>query len=186
MSGVAQKKKAKKINDVIEKKKIEKSGRGEVSIKIEQRIDDIRKYYKFGLTDKQVCDIIGIGESSLNRYKEQNPILWESIKKEKLGADVEVVATLYKKAIGFEYDEVEQIGTPTKDKDGNEKIVVKEIRKKKKYFPPDTLSIIYWLRNRQGWMDKQKEEKNDDINKEFPEFEQFTDEQLNSYIEKNK
>jgi hypothetical protein len=125
----------------------------EVNIKIQDNLELIRKYYKFGLIDRQVCELIGIGESSLNRYKEKNPKIWESIKSEKQKADAEVVASLYKRAIGFEYEELKQEGI---ESDG--KLKVKSVTKFKKYMAPDTAAAFIWLKNRQPetWKDKQE------------------------------
>lgn len=161
-----------------------KGGRpNEVNAKIESNIENIKKYYRFGLTDKQVADILEIGESSLNRYKDENKQFWETLKNEKGKADLEVVASLYKKAIGYEYEEIEQEGQPSIDPvTKKETIKIKTVRKKRKYVPPDTLSIIYWLRNRQGWQDKQREEKPIDNEPLLPEFDNMTDDQLDNYI----
>ena len=148
--------------------------------KITANIELIKKYYRFGLTDKQVADLIGITEQTLNNYKKDESF-FESLKKEKLFADVEVIASLYKRATGYEYDEIYQEGKPSKD--GNDKLVINMIRKTRKHIAPDPVSIIYWLRNRQGWKDKQANDFGVDI-PAIPEFENMSDEELQKIVDK--
>ena len=151
---------------------------------ITNNIELIKKYYRFGLTDKQVAELIGISEATLNNYKKDERFL-ESLKKEKIFADVEVIASLYKRATGYEYDEVFQEGTPTKDKDGNEKLTVKTVKKTRKHIAADPTSIIYWLRNRQGWKDKIAEGYENE-RETIPEFDKMSDAELDKYIKENK
>ena len=151
---------------------------------ITNNIELIKKYYRFGLTDKQVAELIGISEATLNNYKKDERFL-ESLKKEKLFADVEVIASLYKRATGYEYDEVFQEGIPTKDKDGNEKLKIKTVKKTRKQIAPDPVSIIYWLRNRQGWKDKIAEGYENE-RETIPEFDKMSDAELDKYIKENK
>ena len=148
----------------------------EVDKKIEDNFDLIKKYFRYGMTEIQVCDLINIGISSFTRYKEKNPELWSTLKNEKQKADVEIIGSLYKRALGFEYDELKQDGT----QDENGKLKIKSVTKIRKYVSPDTTAIIYWLRNRQGWVDK--------IDaglaspKELPDFEGKSDEEVDEMI----
>ncbi len=151
---------------------------------IKNNIELIKKYYRFGLTDKQVADLLGIAEKTLNNYKSDEHFL-QSLKKEKLFADIEVINSLYKRAIGYEYDEVFQEGVPTRDKNGNEKMAIKTIKKTRKQIAPDPVAIIYWLRNRQGWKDKIAEGY-DNEKETIPEFDKMTDAELDKYIKENK
>lgn len=149
---------------------------------ITNNIELIKKYYRFGLTDKQVAELIGIAERTLNDYKKNEGFL-QSLKKEKVFADVEVIASLYKRATGYEYDEVYQEGLPSKD--GTDKITIKTIKKTRKHIAADPTSIIYWLRNRQGWKDKTVEGY-DDGKETIPEFDKMSDADLDKYIKESK
>lgn len=79
------------------------------------------------------------------------PSISESLKKGKAPVDFAVENALYKRAIGYEYEEVitdiEELGN------GKQK---KHIRKVKKHCPGDVLAMIYWLKNRKAdkWRDK--------------------------------
>lgn len=149
---------------------------------ITNNIELIKKYYRFGLTDKQVAELIGISEATLNNYKKDERFL-ESLKKEKLFADVEVIASLYKRATGYEYDEVYQEGSPSKD--DKDKITIKTIKKTRKHIAADPTSIIYWLRNRQGWKDKTVEGYENE-KETIPEFDKMSDADLDKYIKETK
>lgn len=107
--------------------------------------------YKFsllGAIDAQLAQLLEISESTLNNWKHEHPEFSESIKKGKEIADVEVVEALRKRAIGYSYEEIK-----TEESDqGNKRVVTtKEV-------VGDTTAQIFWLKNRQPrlWRDKQE------------------------------
>ena len=168
-----------KVNrrNTIAKKGGRPEGSGKFDEKITANIELIKKYYRFGLTDKQVADLLGIGESTLKLYKKDEGFL-AILKNEKQIADMEVVASLYKRATGYEYDEIYQEGSPDGKDSG---IKIKTIKKTRKHIAADTTAIIYWLRNRQGWRDKLDEGFSNE-KESLPEFDDMTDEQLKQII----
>lgn len=106
----------------------------------------LEKLCILGATDKQIADFFGISESTLNNYKHKSPQILESIKRGKLEADSKVADSLYQKALGYEHDHEEihlYYGKPIR------------VQTRKK-FAPDTLAGIFWLKNRQPelWRDK--------------------------------
>lgn len=113
----------------------------------EEYAEQARKLCLLGYTDKQLADFFNVSEQTINTWKTKHPQFLESIKKGKEIADVEVVESLYKRAIGTEYEEVElKVNGKVKSK-----------RVIKKFIPPDTTAQIFWLKNRQPqkWRDKQ-------------------------------
>lgn len=111
-----------------------------------------------GLTDEQIAHNIGITKSTLYEWKNRFKEFSESLKKGKDVVDREVENALFKRAIGYEYDEVceeYESGVLTKRKI-TKKIVV-----------PDTTAQIFWLKNRKPdiWRDKRDaiNEKESDI-----------------------
>lgn len=130
---------------------IKKRGRPSKYEDISSRLIEIEKLAMHGLTDKEMSDILGIAESTLNKYKLEHPDFSESIKRGKIVADLEVEKSLYKRAVGFEYEEIQQEG----QNDGNGGIKIKSVKKTKKYIAPDTAAAFIWLKNRRGWKDKQ-------------------------------
>lgn len=104
-------------------------------------------YALLGATDKQLSDFIGVSEKTLNTWKKQNPEFLQSLKNGKQKADAEVAERLYKRAIGYDYKEV------TTDKKGRK---VLKTRTTTKQVAPDPTAAIFWLKNRQPelWREK--------------------------------
>lgn len=104
-----------------------------------------------GLSDKQIAYNLGICKDTYYKYIKDFPDFSEAIKKGKEVIDFEVENALFKRAVGFEFEETqtEYIGTGKKAK-------LKSVKKIKKFFPPDTGAIIFWLINRQKtiWLDR--------------------------------
>lgn len=110
--------------------------------------DDLAfKYCLLGATDKQLAEFFDIAESTLNNWKHAHPTFMESLKKGKKQADAEIAHSLYHNAKGYSHDAV-QINVTKK----GEVIETPFI----KHYPPDTASAIFWLKNRQPevWRDK--------------------------------
>ena len=111
-----------------------------------------------GLIDTQIAKKLGISHESLYQYQNKYPEFYEAIKRGKAESDQEVVDSLRKKAVGFEYIEV---ATEAKvDDKGVETITSKKTTKK--YYPPDTGATAFWLKNRQPneWRDVRQIEAN--------------------------
>ena len=105
-----------------------------------------------GLTDEQICHNIGIHVATLCDWKNRFPQLDEALKRGKAPVDVQVENALLKSALGFEYEET--ITEIEELPGGKQK---KQIRKVKKYAPPNSTAQIFWLKNRRPdrWRDKQ-------------------------------
>lgn len=101
-----------------------------------------------GLTDKDMANNIGIGESTFFDWKHKHPEFLEVLKKNKEVADIIVENALYKRAIGYDYEEVKTITSA----DG----VVMQKTITKKHIPADITAQIFWLKNRRPniWRDK--------------------------------
>lgn len=104
------------------------------------------KLCKLGATDAQLADFFEVSVSTVNLWKVQHKEFSESIKVPKAEADERVEQSLYRRALGYEHDEVD---IRVVDKD----IVITPIRK---YYPPDSTAMIFWLKNRKAaeWRDK--------------------------------
>jgi transcriptional regulator with XRE-family HTH domain len=126
----------------------------------------LRAWARDGLTDEQIAKNMGISVATLYNYKKNEKYLdiLEALKKGKEVVDIEVENALLKKAMGFrEKEQVVQTKRVVKYKDGkrvsetSEPVVI-EIDK---YYPPETLAIIYWLKNRRLDLWRDKIERND-------------------------
>ena len=109
------------------------------------------KLCRLGATDIQIADFFNICEKTLNNWKKAHPDFLQSIKKGKIESDSIIAQSLYWRAKGYQ-------GKETKffQKDG----IVTDQRDVIVDHPPDTLAAIFWLKNRQSaiWRDKTETE----------------------------
>ena len=98
-----------------------------------------------GLTDEQLSQNMGIGTTTLYRWKEEYREIREALKRGKEVVDIQVENALLKRALGYEY--TEETRELVKDKETGKyslsvtKIVTKEVA-------PDVTAQIFWLKNR--------------------------------------
>lgn len=109
-----------------------------------------------GLTDEQIAKNCGIGVRTLYTWKTVHQPIQQALKRGKELVDIEVENALFKRAMGYSYEEVtierRNIG---KDEDGlifemvETKRVTKEVQ-------PDVTAQIFWLKNRKPdkWRDR--------------------------------
>lgn len=107
-----------------------------------------------GLTDEEIAKKIGIATSTLYEWKKRYQTIAEAIKKGKAPADFLVEQSLYKRALGYEYDQVKI----EEDEQGRRKRTVTT-----HHLPPDTASAFIWLKNRRPdrWRDNPKQTNED-------------------------
>ena len=94
----------------------------------------IERLAQKGFIDAEMAQFFDITQQTLDNWKKADPKFFGSIKKAKELPDAEVVQALFDRAKGYRY----------LDEDGNEK-----------RYPPDPVSMIFWLKNRQPkkWRD---------------------------------
>ena len=115
--------------------------------------EQARKLCLLGYKDTQLADFFEIQESTLNNWKKKHPEFMESLKAGKDLADVEVADTLYNRALGkvkVSEDKISNSG---------------ELIKTERELAPDVTSMIFWLKNRQPelWRDKKEEAPRDSL-----------------------
>lgn len=104
-----------------------------------------------GLTYEQIANNMGIGLTTLKEWRQKEPTIQSTLKKGREVADYEVENALFKRALGYKYEEITY-------EDGVEtKRVTKEV-------VPDTTAQIYWLKNRKPdkWRDKVADTENEE------------------------
>ena len=111
----------------------------------------IEGWARDGLTDEQISHNIGITRETLNQWKNRFSDISDTLKRGKDVVDREVENALFKRAVGYEYDEV---------KEKYECGVLTERTITKKMVVPDTTAQIFWLKNRkpEEWRDKRQVE----------------------------
>lgn len=99
-----------------------------------------------GFTDKEISSFFGITETTLNNYKKSKPDFFESLKNWKLEADKKVERSLYERACGYSHPEEVIFQYEGK-------VIRAETIK---HYPPESTSMIFWLKNRKPteWRDK--------------------------------
>lgn len=109
-----------------------------------------KKAADLGATDRDVAELLGVSETTVNAWKLQHEEFSEALKVGKETADARVEQSLYRRALGYSHDEVhitayEGVVTQTP-------IV--------KHYAPDTTAAIFWLKNRQPefWRDVKAQE----------------------------
>jgi hypothetical protein len=115
--------------------------------------------YKFcllGAIDKDLAGFFDVSEQTINSWKQKHPQFLESIKRGKNIADANVANSLYQRATGYEHPEDEIFNNK------GEPMIVPTVKR----YPPEPTAAIFWLKNRQPklWRDKQEVE----ISKSIP------------------
>lgn len=108
----------------------------------EDNLIRIESWARMGLTDEQIAKNMGVNKTTLYDWIKKFPDISNSIKKGKAPIDFEVENALFKRAIGYEYEEIE---TTIEEIDGKQR---KRIKKIKKVALPETSAMIFWLKNR--------------------------------------
>jgi hypothetical protein len=108
------------------------------------------KLCKLGATDAQLADFFDVAISTVALWKVEHKEFSDALKLAKEKADELVELSLYRRAMGYECDEVD-----IRVIEGQ--IVQTPIRK---IYPPDSTAMIFWLKNRRpsDWRDKVAQE----------------------------
>ncbi|ABO54180.1 hypothetical protein UA18_03452 [Burkholderia multivorans] len=104
------------------------------------------KLCALGATDAQLADFFDVSISTIALWKVNHTEFSDAIKVPKAEADDRVEQSLYRRALGYEHDEVDIRVV-------NGVVIQTPIRK---HYPPDTAAAIFWLKNRkkEEWRDK--------------------------------
>lgn len=105
---------------------------------VRPHLKQIAEWKRSGATDEEIAVALGVAVSTFSDYKNKYSELSEALRAGRQTVVLNVKAALYKKAIGFEYEEKRGV------KKGD-KVVSTEIYKR--YSPPDTTAAAMLLRN---------------------------------------
>lgn len=110
--------------------------------------DQVRKLALLGLTDRGMANFFCISESTLNLWKKEHSDFSESLKSGKEDADARIAAAMYHSALGG--------GTVTELKEETDEDGKVVYRKTVKELPANVSAQIFWLKNRQPrlWREK--------------------------------
>jgi len=116
---------------------------------VQEKLILVQKWARDGLTEDQICKNIGISHDTANQYKHRYPEFADALKKGKEVAITEVENALFKRALGYEYEEVK---TSIRIVDGKETKFTERMRK---HMPSDVAACSILLKNkdRGNWSD---------------------------------
>ena len=121
----------------------------------EEYAEQARKLCLLGATDAKLADFFEVDEATINRWKHDFPEFCKSLKAGKMQADAEIAESLFNRAKGYVAPDID-----IKMYEGQ--IIETPYMK---HYPPDATSMIFWLKNRQPdlWREKREAvEVNDD------------------------
>lgn len=110
-----------------------------------------------GMTDEQLAVVYNVAGSTIRRWKDSKQFR-ATLEANKELADKTVVNSLYKRANGFYYDEVTYKNIWIGQGRGKKPTKAVEEKRVTKFFPPDPLSMQFWLTNRQRTQWKHRHE----------------------------
>ena len=113
-------------------------------------IQQAQKACEAGFTDRELAELFGVAEATVNQWKLKHEEFSSALKTGKSIADERVERSLYQRAVGYRQDAV--------------KIFMPASASEPVYAPyvenvvPDTTAAIFWLKNRKPdqWRDKQE------------------------------
>lgn len=111
-------------------------------------VDQAKKLAAMGLTDAEVAEFFGVNERTLYNWKAEYPAFAKALKLGKKAPDDRVAASLYKRAIGYEFKSEKVF-------QHNGSIVRAKTRE---HVPGSVTAAIFWLKNRAGWKDVSRQE----------------------------
>lgn len=116
------------------------------------KLDLIVSWARAGLTEAEIATKLNVALRSMLNYKDLYPEFKEALQNGKDEADYKVEDTLYNRAIGMHYYE-EHEDIVLDKKTGDKTLTL--TKRVKKYLPPDTTAMIFWLKNRkrETWRD---------------------------------
>lgn len=112
---------------------------------VKARFDEIRRWCEIGATDKEIIEMLGISTSAFYAYQNKHSEFMELLKSSRKKPVMEIKAALYRRAVGFTYEEVRETYS---DKDG---LVRTTITKPALPDPASAMILLkHWAKD-EGW-----------------------------------
>lgn len=116
----------------------------------------VEHYRKQGISDLQISKNLGLSKDTFYKYLKNYSDFADAYKRGKLIIIEQLENAVYKRGLGYDYEEVTQ--EVKTDSDGN--IIEKHIKKIKKHVPADATTAIFLLTN----LNNEKYKRNPDLN----------------------
>lgn len=117
---------------------------------VEPNLARVRDWCRDGVSDKEIAERLGVAYSTFRLYRDKHSALSAVLSRTKEVVDSEVVNAAFKRALGYDAEEYEEIYNYIYDSAGNlveERLVSK--RYKKRHIPADPQLLQFWLTHRQ-------------------------------------
>lgn len=98
----------------------------------------VTKFCMLGATNEQIADFLDVGLRTVELWIQKDREFMRAVKRGRLGADADIVQSLYQRAKGYSHPEQKHF-----QHEGNI-ITVDTV----KHYPPDTAAAFIWLKNR--------------------------------------
>ncbi len=111
-------------------------------------VDMVHKIALLGAKEEEIAGILGVSVRTVNYWKTESPDFLHALNTGRIAADASVADSLYRRALGYSHKAVKIFADP---KTGKTVIVPYT-----EHYPPDSTACIFWLKNRQRklWRDK--------------------------------
>jgi hypothetical protein len=109
---------------------------------------------------KGLAALLGCGLTTVKNLKSKFPEFAELIRIDSKKANLQVQSALFKRAVGYDYEETVSKVVVGKNGVGQQTFV----EKRKRHVPPDPVAAIFWLKNREpeAWRDRREVNITDD------------------------
>lgn len=152
------------------------------------REDAIKAAAKKGATNENLATLLGCGLTTIKKLKKDYPGFVDLLKAGREIADNLVENALFKRAIGYDYEEI--VTEVRLNHDGTGQTTY--VKKTKKHVAPDTAAALAWLFNRRpkDWTNQSYRKKDEEEGSANPFFElmkaaSYKDEDVKEKIDKS-
>ncbi len=130
-----------------------------VQAEAEQEIEDYKGLYKseymeqarklcaLGAIDEDIAGFFDVSIRTIYNWKNEFPEFADTLRDAKLALDSKVVRSLFERATGYSHTDYKFVSHGGK---------ITDVREYQKHYPPETAAMVFWLKNRQPalWRDK--------------------------------
>ena len=106
----------------------------------------------YGMTEVEIYQVLGFSMNTWYTWKRKHPHLTQSLEKGKLPADLEVIKSLFKRALGYEAPDVYWATLRDEKLDFEGRVIERKTKvvamPTTRHIPPDMKAIQMWLSNR--------------------------------------
>ena len=110
-------------------------------------VEQARKLCALGAIDEDIANFFDVSIRTIYNWKNEFPEFADTLRDAKLELDSKVVRSLFERATGYSHTDYKFVTHGGK---------ITDMREYEKHYPPETAAMVFWLKNRQPamWRDK--------------------------------